>query len=126
MGENAQGRERRRHPRLKVKGGAFAVIPPIKIGPIVDISLNGLAFYYNDAYACLGEASELDIFVFGSAFTIPKIPVIKVEAVDISRQPPADTPCRKRLGLQFGPLTLNQVNKLNDFIQSYAMMPDPP
>jgi len=123
MGEQSSGRERRRHPRFKVKGGAFAVIPPTKIGPIVDISLNGLAFCYNDAAVSCGEASEMDIFVFGSAFTIPKIPVIKVQAVDVVSQEVANSARRKRLGLEFGPLTLNQVNKLHDFMESFGLGP---
>jgi len=124
MQTDALGRERRKHPRFKVKGGAFAIIPPAKIGPIVDISLNGLSFCYNDTCLGLGEASELDIFVFGSAFTIPRIPVIKVESVDIACQPFSGGTHHKRLGLEFGPLTLNQVNKLNDFMKSFRLVPD--
>jgi hypothetical protein len=106
-----------------MKKGAFAVIPPLKIGPILDISNNGLSFSYRENSRSIGESSELDIFVFGDAFSIPRIPVIKIEAVAMAGQENDSAGCRKRLGIEFGPLTLNQVNKLKNLMENFCLEP---
>ena len=65
--------ERRRHPRFKIRGNAFALFQPepVKLVPIVDIGLGGLGIGVNGIHTgdeWLNSASCLEILIDDCSF----------------------------------------------------------
>jgi hypothetical protein len=68
--------ERRKHERLQIEHGAFVIVQSHdrKVGRIVDISPEGLAFIYHTSGEGSVMATQLDIFVAGSPIHMYTIP----------------------------------------------------
>ena len=114
--------ERRKHRRFQVKDKCFTVInpDPVKLVPIIDISLGGLGFYYNDNQDWLKKASKLEIMAADCSFYMEKLPY---EVVSSSRAfPNLSTSLLdgRRYGLRFGHLQPNQKSQIKYFIRNYT------
>jgi len=121
--------EQRKHHRFKVKEGAFVgFYKPrvfklgkprlIKSAPIIDISLEGLAFQYTDFDMWSPNFDELSISKTDDEIKIGKVPFKAISDFLASRF--SDSTFIRRRGVKFGKLTPNQKNHLRRFIQNQA------
>ena len=91
---------------------------------LLDVSVKGLAFCYSigSGHAnWIGEEREIDLF--GEGFVIPKIPVRIVSDRPfghIELDDPFNEKKRhlRRCGVQFSPLTFNQKNQIDSYVES--------
>ncbi|MHC4843471.1 MAG: hypothetical protein ACYTEE_06685 [Planctomycetota bacterium] len=124
--------ERRRWNRFKVKDGVFVeFFKPrflnlrkphlVKSAPITDVSLGGLSFQYIDDNMWSLNFDELDISnsETASEIKIAKMPFKAVSDSAITRL--SNFMFKRRCGIKFGKLTLNQNDQLQRFIQNYAV-----
>jgi c-di-GMP-binding flagellar brake protein YcgR len=114
--------ERREFPRYRAKDDAFVVVnpEPVKVVPIIDISLGGLGFYFNDNEDWLYKTSKLEIMAADCSFYMEKLPF---EVAANSRTFPTQStslPDGRRYGLKFGHLQPNQKSQLKYFIRNYS------
>ncbi len=114
--------ERRQEKRFRVNDGAFVVLTPAdpKVGRIIDISTDGLAFAYIGKDGPLDESTEVSIFSEDCSFSLYKVPcdIILDSGPDESGFAPISIrECR----VKFGELKQNQISELNGFIQHYAI-----
>lgn len=115
--------EQRKCKRLLPQDTVFAVFRPnfTKLGKIKDISRGGLSFEYVAAHE--GEKRdllEIDIFVPGDRFYLPRLPykIIYDMKIVLEYQTFPDGMERRRCGLQFGDLTENQAAELDLFLKN--------
>ena len=68
--------ERRKHPRYKVRDNVFAVISPdpVKVVPIMDISMGGLSIYLDNGSRGPDPVSKLEIMVADCSFYLENLP----------------------------------------------------
>ena len=126
-----QHRERRELPRFRVDKRTFAALRPVfdKLGRIVDISEQGLAF----EYVCYNRAvqkslmeegleTELDILVASDDFYLPRIPcsVVHDEQINEEHESGSLDVVVRRCGLRFGDLTTEQKSLIDFFVQIYG------
>ena len=114
--------ERRKNRRFQVKGKCFTVInpDPVKLVPIIDISLGGIGFYFNDNEKWLNQTSKLEIMAADCSFYMEKLPY---EVVSNSRAFPTQSTSLldgRHYSLKFGHLQTNQKSQLKYFIRNYA------
>lgn len=114
--------ERRKNRRFQVKANGFAVInpDPVKLVPIIDISLGGLGFYFNDNEEWLNKSSKLEIMLADCRFYLEKLPFT---VVSNSRAFPTKSTSLldgRRYGLKFGHLQPSQQSQLKYFIRNYT------
>lgn len=116
--------ERRRYPRFKVRDNAFAVFQPepVKLTPIVDIGLGGLAIGVNGIYTgdkWLKGASSLEILVDDCSFYLDNL---DYERLPEFRSVPSNTatPFQSICGLKFINLMPSQQYQLKSFIRKYT------
>ncbi len=121
--------ERRKQHRFKVKEGAFAEFHKprffklgksrmVKSAPIINISIEGLAFEYTDGDMWSPEFNELSISKTADDIQIEKVPFKAISDFLTSR--PSDSMFIRRCGVKFGDLTPTQKDQLHRFIQIYA------
>ena len=105
-----------------VKEGAFAVLRngASKIGQVIDISRGGLSLRYIHEENGTEGLHELDIFMSNEGFYIKRVPFITVSDFNETIQRPNQMVLMRRLGVQFGKLSLNQVSHLEFFINNYT------
>jgi hypothetical protein len=124
--------ERRKHERYHVKTGTFALLrstsiefskiremgmgeigfaviksKPIKMGQIINISMNGLAFEYIERRDKPIKVFKLDILYAQDA---------------IESEIPLNTFTIRRCGVEFGELTSNQKSRLEFFLNKHTIM----
>jgi hypothetical protein len=112
--------ERRKHKRLRVEENAYVILKPCTVGPLIDISMDGLTFEYVSIKQPSKMESELDIAMINSAFSLRNVPCkmlsdFKVE--DVPSNPLSIRQCR----VQFRDLTQHQISKLGDFIHNHTV-----
>jgi hypothetical protein len=106
--------ERRKHKRFQAPKGLFAGFRPgyTKMGSVVDMSSNGLAFRYVD-----GEdhpsGTYMDIFMIGDVFHLGEVSVKVISDIEVV----GGKSSIRRCGVQFGELTDIQMFQLQKFIQ---------
>ena len=115
--------ERRKHRRFPVKYGAFAIFNPksksTKLGQIIDISRDGLAFsYFFDSEEWSEDISELDILFSEDNFYLANIPFETVSECVTADGLPCTPIIMKKRGVQFGKLTPYQISQLEYFLYS--------
>lgn len=73
MVSSKEQRERRKHKRFQIPKGAFVGLGPYfgKVGPIIDVSMSGLAFRYVGSAESNG-GSYLDMFLADKDFFCDK------------------------------------------------------
>jgi len=109
--------EQRKHQRHQVQADAFVVFTPYheKLGHIIDISMDGLAFRYTDVGQPSNESSKLDMFFADNRFHLNKVPFKTISDYEID-----PLMSFRRCGVQFGQLTDNQKIQLTHFIKTYT------
>ena len=115
--------EQRQFRRFFVDDRAFACLRPhfVKLGKIKNISRGGLAFEYLCDEGCKEDSSELDIFLSGNRFYLPKMPCKVVYDFQTGEDlTPMSTFQDRRCGMQFGELTEEQESKLRLFLDDYS------
>ena len=134
--------DRREHKRFKVKDGSFAVLrsrPAIsghmngestcnaelgelstKLAKIIDISGNGLAYYYIESQNRSSELAGLDLIFADDAFYLGKILIKRVVDFKIDPTIRLSSFVIRRCGVQFSQLKLNQRTRLGYFLRNYT------
>jgi len=118
--------EKRRENRLLVEDNAFAALGArfTKVGRVKNISTQGLAFEYITDGNSDDDPSQLDVFVSGDDFHLPKVPCkvvydIPMGRSDVNRiffQPFVTKQC----GVQFEGLTEEKQAQLELFLETHT------
>jgi len=134
--------ERRKHKRIKVKEGIFAVIRgpsgrlnhftemsmgeiavsvyksnPVKLGQIKNISVGGLAFHYIPAKNNLEGPYELDILMTEKNIYLHNVPFEIISDEMIEKKPQVQEMPVKRTSLRFVDLSNQQLSKLQNILE---------
>ena len=145
MDNRKEFKERRKHPRFKVKPGAIAAMiktssvkekqvedmpmnmdfidsapTTIQMGQIINISKGGLAFRYIDDGNEHDKLFDLDILFVQESFYLKTIPANTVWVSQAARKPSLSFLKSKERGLQFEELTPHQVSQLDFFLRNYT------
>ena len=118
--------ERRFYERFQVQQGVYALLKngSSKLGQIKNISKGGLAFMYiNDGDQIQGE-TEVDIFLSGHGFILKGIPCKKISDIHVDNFVPFSTFEMRQLGVQFGEVSMLQLDNLAAFIEKYSTRPE--
>ena len=115
----SQDDEKRKHERFKVEGRAFIILPPghNRVGRLTDISLGGLGFWYLEGKRPSEELTELDIYLDDFHY-LGNIPCKLLYDAEIIKEFPANPMAKKKMGVQFGKLTIEQISRLEEFIRN--------
>lgn len=116
--------EKRKYPRFRVKDHAFAVFQPepVKLVPIVDIGLGGLAIGVNEINAgdgWLNQTSNLEILIDDCSFYMDNL---GYELLPKFRSVPRNVgrPFENIYGLKFIDLMPSQQSRLKYFIRNHT------
>ena len=114
-------RKRRKDKRHQVHEGVLVVVDPNseKKDKIIDISLGGLAFSYDDDRKRLDEKFEVDIYVDNELY-IKKLNVQLVSDAEVGEVPFESVNVR-RLSGQFMWITPIQKSDLNSLFRKYGI-----
>lgn len=115
--------ERRIHKRFQVPTGTYVGLRPdyTRLGQIIDISLDGLAFdYVGDGKKSSAESRELDILMLDGAFHLYKIPCRIISDFRAYQSPSGPSMSMRRCGVHFGELTAYQSGRLEYFIEKHT------
>lgn len=120
--------DRRKHQRIPIKTGVFAVIGPKASQKciVMDISLGGLAFrYYEGAEKIIKEigndkVGKIEITAVGKErFHLNDIPFKSIYDHELKSDIPVDSLKIRKRGVVFEHLTRQQKSKLEGFIQHH-------
>ncbi len=113
--------ERRQYKRLRVQDDAFVMLRPSNTGAgrLINISPAGLMFEYITMNEPSVEATELEIFLTGSHFSLHEVPCQIVWDLPIYENLTFSIH-KRRCGVQFGELKQRQVSQLEYFMQNYT------
>lgn len=111
--------DRRRHRRFRASDGAYAALSPdsSKVGPIVDISLQGLCFRYIVHDDQPKEPVETHIYVGDNGFYLEKMSYETVEDVQVKNPSSLSSIIMRQRRVKFVDLTANQRAQLQYFIE---------
>ena len=114
--------ERRKHQRFRLKDLAIAVPnkPTSQVGRIVNISKGGLAVRYVDRDDWAGEADSIDILINSGLF-LTNIPIQNVSDFEVENQVSFSIMTERQCCLQFGALSSEQENRLDEFIRQHGV-----
>jgi len=113
--EASGGIERRRHKRYRVKSETFAFLGE-DTGTLVDISKGGLSVHCAVFEKEPVFPTHLDIFIAHPHFYLPDVPFALVGEVQTVPASIFSLLRIKRFSLQFGPLSSDQLTRIEDFI----------
>ena len=115
--------EHRSHKRFNVHEGALAVIYDRDniVGPVIDISRNGLSFRYVKKGKKTICSPKLSLFLTAQAFRLQKVPFKIIYDFEEKPQQPVTSMTIHRCGGQFGKLTKEQKFALRLFIKNYTI-----
>ena len=101
----------------------FAVIKskPVKMGQIININMNGLAFDYIERQGEPIRVFKLDILFAQDAFYLGKMLFKPVFDYAVDSEVPVDSFTIRRCGVQFGELTAYQKSRLEFFINNHTL-----
>lgn len=141
---------RRKHKRYRAKSGTFALLRstsielnkirdmsmgqigfaviksrPIKMGQIINISKNGLAFDYIERQSKTIEVFKLDILFAEDAYFLGKVLFRPIFDYAIDAEIPFNSFIIRRCGVQFGELTSQQESKLEYFVNRHTLLEEP-
>jgi hypothetical protein len=111
--------DRRKQKRFSVHKDAFVAVGPHfdKVGPIIDVSMGGLAFHYL-AIGKQKNGLSADIILTNRDFFMGYVPFeIVRDSEDTQVQPPGIATVR-RCSVRFRDLTQSQVSQLRFFIET--------
>ena len=114
--------ERRKYPRYKAKDNAFVVInpDPVKVVPIVDISMGGLSIYLDNNASRPDPQSKLEIMVADCSFYLEKLPFHIVDDAKAFPNGNSNLMDGHRYGIKFGNLGPGQKSQLKYFVRRYT------
>jgi c-di-GMP-binding flagellar brake protein YcgR len=114
--------ERRKNRRFQVKANGFAVInpDPVKMVPILDISMGGLGIYLDDGARWPGTSAKLEIMVADCSFYLEKLPFQIVNNVRAFPNNASNLMDGHRYGIKFGNLRPAQKAHLKYFMRNYT------
>jgi len=110
--------QRRKHQRVTAKSGAYVAVGPHfnKVGPLVDISMDGLTFCYT-ARVKQPNGLSLDIFLTDRDFYLSYVPFKSISDSEAQNNLPGSTGTRQ-CTVRFGDLTPHQMAQLQYLIQT--------
>jgi c-di-GMP-binding flagellar brake protein YcgR len=115
---------RRKETRYRVRDGVFAIDThePQRLGEVIDISREGIAFRYMDGPNDLCPSTKLNIFssthsLFLSDYNFKNVSDIQIEGH------PSSAIHMRRYGGKFIDLTPQQQEQLDDFINLHSLYP---
>ena len=122
-----QEADRRKHQRIPIKTGVFAVIGPKSNQKciVLDISLGGLSFrYYEGAEKLVREVGDdrlgkIEITAVGKDFQLSNIPFKSIYDHELESEIPFDSLRIRKRGVVFENLTSQQKSKLEGFISNH-------
>lgn len=114
--------ERRKNQRFQVNDKCFVVInpDPVKLVPIIDISLGGVGFYFDDNQNWLEKSEKLEIMAADCSFYLEKLPFSVVSSTLAFPAQSTSLLDGRRYSLKFGHLQPNQQTRLKYFIRNYS------
>ena len=114
--------ERRKIRRFQVKDNGFAVInsDPVKLAPIIDISLGGLGIYLDDGSRWMDTSSKLEIMAADCSFYLENLPFKIVSNFRPFPENSASLIDGKRFSIKFCNLSPSQKASLKHFIRTYS------
>ena len=114
-------RKRRKDKRFKLHDGVIVVVDPNseKKDKIIDISLGGLAFSYNNERKQFDEEFEVDIYIDNEIY-LKKLKVKLISDIEIG-EVPFESANVRRLSGQFMWLTPVQKSDLNSLFKKYGI-----
>jgi hypothetical protein len=115
--------ERRKHPRVPIKGRGDAMVfgPELAKGiQILDLSRGGVAFRYVAGYEQLVEPLELDILWNHLGVFLLKLKLRVVSDVQVPNEYLLGVIPVRRCGAEFVDLTEDQAAQLNHFIENHS------
>jgi hypothetical protein len=115
--------QRRKHKRFRVPRGVFVLLngDRSKVGQIIDIGMDGLAFDYVGAnMESSTESRGLDIFTWDHAFRLYNIPCRIISDLENYKIPRGLPTGLGRCGVHFGDLTPYQTARLEYFIERHT------
>jgi hypothetical protein len=123
MTDTKQQVERRKHIRFSVAEDTFVALRPhyYRIGKVLNISIDGLAFTYMVDGKPPGQSFALDIFLDGRTFFLKEVPFITIADVACDEIPLGSVETR-RMHVQFENLTSHQKDELESFIRNHSML----
>lgn len=115
--------ERRIHPRYCVKDSTFAVFKaePLKLAPIIDISLGGIGVSVNGKTEQLNGSSKLEILVDDCRFYLDGLSYRLRPAFRNLQWDSAIFLQNRLLGVKFVDLTSSQKHQLLNFIRKHTI-----
>lgn len=124
------GASKRRWKRYQVKNGAFVMIykpsllklgkpAPVKLGPIKDIGMKGLAVQYMDQKNLLRNVEELAIALPDGTIAVDKLKFTPVTDFEVAQMPNARS--IRTLCVSFSGLLPLQKIQLERFIDEYGL-----
>jgi len=123
--EMEAGKERRNHKRYSVRPGVFAVLGPdsSRMGQIIDISPDGLAFHYKNGRDKIAKSYKMSILFDDSlepSYSPFIFEVTVVSDIVIESESPFSNAVVKRFGMQFLDLTYYQRAWLAECIRDHT------
>jgi c-di-GMP-binding flagellar brake protein YcgR len=111
--------EHRKHQRFQAPKGVFVGVGPdfVKVGPLRDLSLDGLAFRYVGDEIVL-NGSYVDMFMTEGDFYLGKLLIEIVSDIEVVKKTPSDSKTLRRCCVKFKKLTPEQKAKLQEFIDN--------
>ena len=115
-------KDKRKYTRYIAEEGSLAEISSYYVisGPLIDISINGIAFSYVDIGKRLSKRFELNIWVDHKRF-IDHIKCETMSDILLDDKPYFDILKIRRRGAQFIDLTNDQRSMIDKFIQNYTI-----
>jgi hypothetical protein len=113
--------EQRRYIRFLTKRKTFAALRSgfDKVGRVLDISINGLAFSYYIENAPMIKPVQVDIFQSENGFYLSNIPCRVIYDIQYLNPGYSLFIQPRRCGLCFGKLSINQENELIYFLRRH-------
>ena len=122
--ERALADNRRKERRTPVDENVYVVIDtkPEIMGQMVEISSTGMAFTFVDLDAVSSRLSgrrdlRMDLFAAGKGYFIRDLPARLVSTIETAASGSFASPMIKRIGVEFGPLSLSQQVQVNSLIR---------
>ena len=115
--------ERRKTVRFLPQTETYVALRPdfIKLGRVVDISRDGLAFHYIGPKAESRGPAQLDLFTGNNGFYLSTLRCKVIYDITLSEQETSATPVeRRRCGLEFGEATEAQAAQLELYFANHV------
>jgi hypothetical protein len=114
-------RERRKSKRFRLPRGSFAGLGPYfgRVGGILDLSMDGLAFSYIGVEEPIGP-SYLDVFLIDHDFYLRRVLFETVSDIPLALDGVNDMTLRRR-GVRFVELKPRQRSQLEQLIKNFAI-----